>query len=223
MTLKSIYLALSGETETDAAADAAFELAKAFEARLTASDTVAEPGPFLDQTGIGMMANYYDELYKTAEKVQSHKRTVASDMFEAARKRHDVPLKKSPAAGASCYWYAHDGEPSVVARLGRLADMIVLACPGERSSYADLKTLEQAVFDARRPVLMVPQDAVLDMSKPAVVAWNGSAEAARALINATPLMAKSGRANLFQIGELDPRRDRDRRSSGIPVALRHRG
>jgi hypothetical protein len=46
----------------------------------------------------------------------------------------------------------------VVARLGRLADIIIIACPGERSSYADLRTLEQAVFDARRPVLMVPAE-----------------------------------------------------------------
>ena len=203
MFMKSIYLALSGETEADSAADAAFVLATVFDAHITGSDTVAETGPLLDQTGIGMMATYYDELYQTAEKVQSHKRAAASELFETARQKHGVALKEKPeAGGATCYWHAHDGDPDAVARLGRLADIIVLTCPGERSSFADLRTLEQAVFDARRPVLMVPNGETLDPTAPALVAWNGSAEAARALINGIPLMTKAGSATLVQVGNL---------------------
>ena len=204
MFMKSIYLALSGETEADAAAHAAFTLAKAFDAHITGSDTVAETGPFLDQTGVGMMATYCDELYQTAEKVQAHKRSVASEVFDKVREAHEVTLKSTPSnEGATCHWHAHDGDPNVVARLGRLADVIVLACPGERSSFADLRTLEQAVFDARRPVLMVPKDADFDPTAPLVVGWNGSAEAARALINAIPLLTKAGKALLVQVGDLD--------------------
>lgn len=205
MYMKSIYLALSGETEAESAADAAFSLAKEFNAHLIGSDTVAETGPFLDQSGVGMMATYYDELYQTAEKVQSHKRSRASDVFETARQAHDVSLKEKPDDyGPTCFWHAHDGDADVVARLGRLADVIIVACPGERSSYADLRTLEQAVFDARRPVLMMPSGATLDPSSPALVAWNGSAEAARSLINAMPLLSKSTNVTLLQVGDLDP-------------------
>ena len=211
MFMKAIYLALSGETEADAAAHAAFALAKAFNAHITGSDTVAETGPFLDQTGVGMMATYYDELYQTAEKVQAHKRSVANELFEKVRGAHQVALKSTgDDEKATCHWHAHDGDPSVVARLGRLADVIVLACPGERASFADLRTLEQAVFDARRPVLMVPKDTDFDPTASVVVAWNGSAEAARALINAIPLITKAGKALLVQVGDLD--------SDGTPMA-----
>lgn len=204
MYMKSIYLALSGETDGESAAEAAFSLAKEFNAHLIGSDTVAETGPFLDQSGVGMMAAYYDELYQTAEKVQSHKRSRAEEVFESARQARDVSLKEKPDDyGPTCYWHAHDGDPDVVARLGRLADVIVIACPGERSSYADLRTLEQAVFDARRPVLMIPAGASLDPTAPAIVAWNGSAEAARSLINAVPMLAKSNNVTLLQIGNLD--------------------
>ncbi len=210
MTLKSIYLPLSGEADATAAADTAFSLAKTFEAHLAASDTVSEPGPFLDQTGIGMMATYYDELYKTAEKVQAHKRSAASELFEAARQRHDVPLKGPVHGAATCLLHTHDGDPAIVARLGRLANLIVLACPGERSSFADLKTLEQALFDARRPVLMVPKGVSFDMTKPALVAWNGSAEAARAVINAVPVLEKSDHVLVVQAGDIE--------SSGTPIA-----
>lgn len=205
MYMKSIYLALSGETDGEAAADAAFSLTKAYNAHLIGSDTVAETGPFLDQTGVGMMAAYYDELYQTAEKVQAHKRVRASELFESVRDSHGISLKAKPDDyGPTCYWHAHDGDADVVARLGRLADVIVITCPGERSSYADLRTLEQAVFDARRPVLMVPAGAQLDPSAPALVAWNGSAEAARALINAVPLLAKSNQITLLQVDDLEP-------------------
>ncbi len=204
MFMKAIYLALSGETEADAAAHAAFTLAKAFNAHITGSDTVAETGPFLDQTGVGMMATYYDELYQTAEKVQAHKRSVANTLFEKIREAHEVTLKSTPSDDeATCQWHAHDGDPSVVARLGRLADVIVLACPGERSSFADLRTLEQAVFDARRPVLMMPKDTDFDPTASVVVAWNGSAEAARALINSVPLMTKAGKALLVQVDDIE--------------------
>ena len=204
MFMKAIYLALSGETEADAAAHTAFALSKTFNAHITGSDTVAETGPFLDQTGVGMMATYYDELYQTAEKVQTHKRSVASELFEKVREAHDVVLTTMPEDNkATCHWHTHDGDPSVVARLGRLADVIVLACPGERSSFADLRTLEQAVFDARRPVLMVPINADFNPSASVVVAWNGSAEAARALINAVPLMSKASKTLIVQVGDLD--------------------
>lgn len=210
MTLKSIYLPLSGEADANAAADAAFALIKTFKGHLAASDTVSDPGPFLDQTGIGMMATYYDELYKTAEKVQAHKRSAAGELFESARQRHDVPLRGPVEGEATCLLHSHDGDPAIVARLGRLANLIVLACPGERSSYADLKTVEQALFDARRPVLMVPQGSALDIAKPALVAWNGSAEAARALINAVPMLQESDHVLLVQVGELE--------SSGTPIS-----
>ena len=204
MFMKSIYLALSGEAQAESAADAAFTLAQEFKARLIGSDTVTETGPFLDQTGVGMMATYYDELYQTAEKVQAHKRTTAAKIFETARDKHGTPLTTNPnAEAATCHWHAHDGDVDVVARLGRLADIIVIACPGERSSYADLRTLEQAVFDAKRPVIMVPQGAAIDPKAPVLVAWNGSAEAARALINAVPLLSKSSNVVVVQIGELD--------------------
>lgn len=201
MTIKSIYLTLSGEADAEAAAEAAFSLAHAFKAHLAVSDTVSEPGPFLDQTGIGMMATYYDELYKTAEKVQAHKRSAVSDLFDAVRQRHAVPLQSPKPGGATCWLHTHDGDPTVVARLGRLANLIVLACPGERSSYADLKTLEQALFDARRPVLMMPKGTTFEMSKPALVAWNGSAEAARALINAVPILQSSEHVLMVQVGD----------------------
>ncbi len=160
--------------------------------------------PTAVDTGVGMMATYYEELYQTAEKVQAHKRSVANDLFEKARQAHGISLKSIARHDtATCQWHAHDGDPSVVARLGRLADVIVLACPGERSSFADLRTLEQAVFDARRPVLMVPSDASFDPAASLVVAWNGSAEAARVLINAIPLMTKAGQALLVQVGDLE--------------------
>ncbi len=205
MYMKSIYLALSGETDGESAADAAFSLTKEFNAHLVGSDTVAETGPFLDQTGVGMMAAYYDELYQTAEKVQSHKRGQASELFETVRQAKDVTLKAKPDNyGPTCYWHAHDGDADVVARLGRLADVIIIACPGERSSYADLRTLEQAVFDARRPVFMIPAGAEVNPGDPALVAWNGSAEAACALINAVPLLAKSKQITLLQVGDLEP-------------------
>jgi nucleotide-binding universal stress UspA family protein len=70
----------------------------------------------------------------------------------------------------------------VIRRFGRLADLIAVARP-DRDRNLGFNTLKAALFNSGRPVLMCPPAA----TPPAVLgagvalAWNGSAESARAL------------------------------------------
>lgn len=70
----------------------------------------------------------------------------------------------------------------VIKRHGRLADMIAVAKP-ERDRNLGHNTLKAALFHSGRPVLMCPQPAVSPkkIGTKVTLAWNGSAEAARAL------------------------------------------
>lgn len=70
----------------------------------------------------------------------------------------------------------------VIKRYGRLADMIAVAKP-DRDRNLGKNTLKAALFHSGRPVLMCPpRPAAPDtLGAKVTVAWNGSAEAARAL------------------------------------------
>ena len=70
----------------------------------------------------------------------------------------------------------------VIKRYGRLADMIAVAKP-ERDRNLGHNTLKAALFHSGRPVLMCPHTDTppLKMGAKVALAWNGSAEAARAL------------------------------------------
>lgn len=74
----------------------------------------------------------------------------------------------------------------VIRRRGRLADLIAVARP-DRDRNLGFNTLKAALFNSGRPVLMCPpRDAGMSQAPQALgarvaLAWNGSAEAARAL------------------------------------------
>jgi nucleotide-binding universal stress UspA family protein len=82
-------------------------------------------------------------------------------------------------------------EADVVARLGRLSDLIVLPRPGEHSSSFALLALETALFDTCRPVLLAPFGTTPSLFDRALIAWNGSLEAARAVGFALPFLIAS--------------------------------
>ncbi len=70
----------------------------------------------------------------------------------------------------------------VIKRYGRLADMIAVAKP-DRDRNLGKNTLKAALFHSGRPVLMCPHADTppTTLSAKVAIAWNGSAEAARAL------------------------------------------
>lgn len=113
--------------------------------------------------------------------------------FDDWQTQSKLPLRESGTAthGASTWWREIVGhESDVVARLGRLSDLIVIARPNELATSSTVMALETAVFDTARPVLMVPPGASGDLFHRAVIAWNGSCEAARAVGFALPFLAQ---------------------------------
>lgn len=70
----------------------------------------------------------------------------------------------------------------VIKRMGRLTDIIAVAKP-DRDRNLGQNTLKSALFHSGRPVLMCPpaKGAVTSLGAKVAMAWNGSAEAARAL------------------------------------------
>lgn len=80
----------------------------------------------------------------------------------------------------------------IIKRYGRLADMIAVAKP-DRDRNLGKNTLKAALLHSGRPVLMCPPRATPPetLSAKVTIAWNGSAEAARALAQCKSVLRRA--------------------------------
>ncbi len=109
--------------------------------------------------------------------------------------------------GVSWDWLQVDG-PSLQAILdrSRLADLVVLSLAAEDGDDDEpaLSLAAAVAVDGRAPVLAVPQaTSGLDALGPAMVAWNGSPEAAHALRFALPVLRRASEVHIVTATE-DP-------------------
>jgi nucleotide-binding universal stress UspA family protein len=122
----------------------------------------------------------------------------AKDRFAAWRKRNNV----AEAAGVrldSCFasWSERLGEvETVVARFGRVSDLIVVPRPSSGSVQGQ-RCFDAAVFEGGRPTLAIGEKLPFALTYHVMVAWNGSLEASRAVLGAIPLLHQADRVSIF--------------------------
>jgi hypothetical protein len=120
----------------------------------------------------------------------------AKGHFVDWRKRNNVP----EAAGVrldSCFasWSEQLGDiETVVARFGRVSDLIVVQRPSS-SSVQGQRCFDAAVFESGRPTLVVAERLPFDIIDHVMIAWNGSLEASRAVLGAMPLLHLAARVS----------------------------
>src|SRR6516165_6864685 len=76
---------------------------------------------------------------------------------------------------------------------GRLFDVIVLARPGHTPKGSRMGSLEAALFESGRPVLIAPPSPRPQMGTNALVVWNCSTEQARTIAFAMPILRRASR------------------------------
>jgi nucleotide-binding universal stress UspA family protein len=100
----------------------------------------------------------------------------------------------APIAGAT-FTGGEDVTRDQLVRMGRYASIVLIGRPGADSDNIAPATVKTAIYDCARPVVIGPPDAAPNSgAKPiasVVVAWNGSAQAARAVGYALPFLEKA--------------------------------
>jgi len=205
MTVKNILVPLTGGGSANHVPLGAFRLAQRLNAHVTGTDTVGDPEVYVDPAGVGLSLAYYAEIQEVLDKAQQQRRDRARKAFDEAVAIAKLPIVDKPTCGGpSTYWI--DGsklDGATVAALGRLTDLVVVNRPGENGGVAEREALEDAVFTARRPVLMLPPG-ISDIGKHAAIAWNGSPEAANAVAGALDLLEPGTKITIIQVGEIRP-------------------
>ncbi|HXQ84665.1 MAG TPA: universal stress protein, partial [Xanthobacteraceae bacterium] len=126
----------------------------------------------------------------------------AEDLFRAFMERHGIKPQAGDAPPAAPSWAWNSSAPSgqdFVGSYGRVFDIIVLARPGEEWQSPSMVTLESALFESGRPVLISPPDSPRSLATNILIAWNRSTEQARATAFAMPLLRLAQRITILTV------------------------
>jgi nucleotide-binding universal stress UspA family protein len=129
-----------------------------------------------------------------SEKEQRELLERARHLFEEFMLSCGVPRKTEAPDEVSCGWLGQQlfGD-SYIGSFGRVFDLIVLGRPTSRDEPPRIATLEAALFEGGRPVLMIPPSTPASIGETVVIAWNGSTETARTVGLAMPILMKASR------------------------------
>jgi nucleotide-binding universal stress UspA family protein len=227
--IKTILVPATG-TDADAAVFAeALNVARHFTAHLDVLhvriDAAEAVGALVSDVGgpmtpSSLMDRLEEESAQTEEK--------ARKSFHSFCKREQVVVAATPSTSQtlSASWHREIGrESSWLAEYGRTSDILVVGRPIENRGVM-LETLEAALFDSGRPLLIpgpVPKS-----FKTIAIAWKPTREAARAVAAAMPFLKEAKRIVIFTATE-KYRGDRDSaarllvtlKRNDLVVELRH--
>jgi nucleotide-binding universal stress UspA family protein len=142
------------------------------------------------------------EIVAQLERIAAERAIAARRQFESWCTSHELKFAAAPSETtidhSSASWLESD-DTDAVAQTGRLSDLTVMARGNEDGAISN--ALEAAMFRTGKPVLLAPAATPRDMFGTAVVAWNNSQEAARAVALALPLLVEMNRVVIYSAGE----------------------
>lgn len=211
MTIKSILVPVSDAGAAEPALSTAFAVAARFAAHVEALHVRLDPTNAVPLVGEGMSGTMVEEMMAMSEKAAKDRAVQARIAFEQSRDLAGIAETDAPvsgASGASVAWVEDIGrEEEAVALKGRVADLIVLGKPRSDRETPSALTLNAALMDSGRPILLAAGEAQPGiLGRNVAIAWNGSAEASRAVANALPFLKGADVVHILAATEDEARR-----------------
>jgi len=204
----------------------ALTVARAFAAHLeflhVHVDAMAMAAATVSHAGVGVGApviGLVDQIEEDAGRLEAK----AKQSFQEFCARERLELAATPIAqGApSAQWLRQIGDQAYwVAELGRSADLLII---GRRTDDpgASIDTIETALFESGRPVLISPAAALATLPGTIVIAWKATPEAARAVGAAMPLLSTAKQILIVTVTEDQGPADED--GERLLTSLRRHG
>ena len=99
----------------------------------------------------------------------------------------------------SAAWQNVGPSDDYVGHCGRLFDLIVVGRPVHGATTPTMHTLEAALFETGRPILIAPPSAPVTLGESIAIAWNGSTETSRTVAFAMPILQKAKKVVVLTI------------------------
>jgi len=190
--LRTILIMVRGDDKGEGVLDHGVALARRFHAHIEVIHCRQKPQELLPFAGIVPQQVRQQILTSATSMADEEERRVRA-LFDDYCRRHDLPevagQREAPRDCASASWSEAIGKQAdVVAIRGRLADVIAVAQPDHKRNIG-FNTLEAALLETGRLVLLCPPQPVGSIGRHVAIAWNGSVEAACAVAAALPILA----------------------------------
>jgi len=223
MSYRTIMTVLDGASSDRVCLQAAEACAVVTGAHIDVLHVRLDPRSYVDFTGDAMTGDAYAQLLDSLEQdvAASAKRArVAFDdwLASAGIKLADTP---SAASGPTASWRELTGVAEhLIAREGRLADLIILPNAVNSEDPRRERAIERAIFDSGRPLLLVPGAREFKSVRHAVILWNASAQSSRAVEAVMPLLAQAETVDVMWV---DEDIEEDNVQTGLPRYLAWHG
>ncbi len=190
MAIRKILVPVNGSEAAGTALKTALIVGRAQGAHVEALHVKLSAADAVPLIGEGMSGAFAEELMELTKREADLRALAARQTFDQCRDELDVPRAEVPMHGevTTAFIETVGREDDETAHRGRLADLIVVARPSAGSDVTADLTLNAALYESGRPVLVAPAELRPVIGRRIAVAWNDSAEAARALAGALPLL-----------------------------------
>ena len=213
MGIHTIIFAASGGSAGHGAADLACRLARRFEAHVEGFHVRADPRQAALAFGDGFGSPVVGDLIERTTQEVAEATARARQQFDQAIAAHKLPLRAEPpvakpgepaAFEASAAWREETGYAGdLVARRARVFDLVVLGRSERVVDQPHTDVLEDTLLGCGRPVLLAPAEPPQEIGTTVAIAWNASAEAARAVAGALPFLRRAKSVRILTAGATD--------------------
>ncbi len=189
MTIRTVLAPVRGDGKGKGVLDHAVAVARRFGAHVFVVHARPKPEEMLP-FGIPVTGAMKQTILESAAANAAQERAQVRKLFDEYCRSMGIPIVDqgaAPKGSVSASWHEATGrQAAVVARRGRMADLIVVAQP---DADGGANTLEAALLDSGRLVLMAPPKPVSAFGSHVAIAWTASREMARAMTAAMPILA----------------------------------
>ena len=190
--MKTILVPVEPSPLLDSILQTAWLLGNAFGSYIEGFALSPVLSPFLGADAIGGTVVYDADLRQDDRTALESRRSFERAMADRA----DRTTASPPSSG-----WLEDASPGdgFVGAYGRVFDVTVLGKPGNTAESPRMSTFEVALFESGRPVLIAPPAPPATLGDVVTIAWNQSAETARTVAFAMPVLQRAGRTVILSI------------------------
>ena len=228
--IKTVLVPATGSERDNAVFTAALSIARRFAAHLQFLHVRPDAAALaVSMAADGGGATMVGSLVNQLEQEVNQREEKARRLFQGFCEREGLALLDTPPSpGPSAQWAREIGsEPAWITEYGRVADLLVIGRPGEDEGVS-LDTLETALLESGRPLLIPPAAPLSAVPETIAIAWKATPQAARAITGASPFLSIAKQIVILTVAEDErsPEEEAGRlmaglRWHGVPISIRH--
>ncbi len=207
--MKRLLVPMFGDERDNTALGAAIKFANTGGVHVDARLFLRDPNGVIPYVGEGISASSAQRLFEAAQDNLQKREKSAQTNFDAwcAHEKINIGERIENGHSSADFEVVIGPLPNAVIPFARIADINIFVRSHDINDpdWSDL--IQTALFDSGRPTLLVSSVVPASIAKRIVIAWNGSAEAARAVATTMPLLQQAEAVFIVTINDEDDDHD----------------